>query len=156
MTPTLALWFALLPAPAAQPVIPPPPAAAQASADTQTVTAPAIPCSPDAAGKYQVGHGVLPPKLIHSIDPQYSKEAKKRKFTGISVISLRVETDGNPTEIQIVQSAADKADKKNQAAALSLDENALAAVRQYRFQPATCQGTAVPVTIHVEVNFRIF
>ena len=37
-----------------------------------------------------------------------------------------------------------------------LDENAVAAVKQYRFKPATENGKAVAVYLNVEVNFEIF
>jgi protein TonB len=39
---------------------------------------------------------------------------------------------------------------------MGLDENAVAAVKQYRFKPATENGKAVAVYLNVEVNFEIF
>jgi outer membrane biosynthesis protein TonB len=39
---------------------------------------------------------------------------------------------------------------------MGLDENAVDAVRRYRFEPSTFQGKPVPVEIDVEVNFRLY
>jgi len=36
---------------------------------------------------------------------------------------------------------------------MGLDEEALKAVRKYRFKPATLEGVPVPVPIVVEINF---
>lgn len=39
---------------------------------------------------------------------------------------------------------------------MGLDEKAVAAVKQYKFKPATLQGRPVPVEVNVEVDFRIY
>ncbi len=39
---------------------------------------------------------------------------------------------------------------------LGLDEKAIEAVRQWRFEPAKKDGTPVAVQINVEVNFRLY
>jgi TonB family protein len=39
---------------------------------------------------------------------------------------------------------------------MGLDEKALEAVRKYKFKPAMKGGTPVPVSITVEVNFRLY
>jgi TonB family protein len=43
------------------------------------------------------------------------------------------------------------------ALGMGLDEKALDAVRQFKFKPAMKDGkTPVPVTITIEVNFRLY
>jgi protein TonB len=42
------------------------------------------------------------------------------------------------------------------SAGMGLDEKAMAAVKQWRFQPATLDGRPVAVRISVEVSFRLF
>jgi protein TonB len=39
---------------------------------------------------------------------------------------------------------------------MGLDEEALEAVSQYKFKPATLQGKPVPVEVNIEVHFLIF
>jgi protein TonB len=51
---------------------------------------------------------------------------------------------------------ADTVDQKHREAALSLDQAALDAVKQYKFTPATLHGKPVAVYLNVEVNFQIF
>jgi hypothetical protein len=36
--------------------------------------------NPDASGKYHVGDGVAAPKLIHSVQPKWSKKVQKKIF----------------------------------------------------------------------------
>lgn len=108
------------------------------------------------SGIYKGGDGVTPPKLIHRVDPIYSKIARKQKITGITTVSIIIDTQGNPTNAHISKSIADSVDQEYQAAALSLDQAALDAVKQYKFTPAMKDGKPVPVYLNVEVNFRIY
>jgi hypothetical protein len=45
---------------------------------------------------------------------------------------------------------------KLQSAAHEWDENAVSAVKRYRFAPATDYGRPVPFETKVEVNFRLY
>jgi TonB family protein len=112
--------------------------------------------NPDSSGRYHVGDGVLEPKLLYQVEPQFTKAARKKKVSGIVLVSLIVGTDGLPTNVSILRSIGSSVDKKHLEAALSLDEAALEAVKKYKFSPATYRGTPVPVELHVEVNFQIF
>jgi periplasmic protein TonB len=94
---------------------------------------------------YQVGGGVLAPKLIYAVDPEFSDEARRAKFQGTCVVGLIVDAQGNPQAVHVVNHLG-----------MGLDEKAVAAVRQYKFKPATLQGKPVPVVVTVEVIFRIF
>jgi TonB family protein len=96
-------------------------------------------------GVYHVGGGVSPPTVISSVDPEYSDEARRAKYTGIVVVSLIVDTQGNPQHVNVVRRLG-----------MGLDEKAIEAVRQYKFKPAMFQGKAVPVEVNIEVNFQIY
>jgi TonB family protein len=115
--------------------------------------------NPDSSGKYHVGDGVTIPKLIYSVEPEFSEKARKQKIAGNCVLSITVGTDGKVSEVHVVTSIADslrKLDKKDRAAALSLDEMAVKAAQQYRFEPATFQGKPVPVDLKIGINFQVF
>jgi periplasmic protein TonB len=96
-------------------------------------------------GVMRPGGGVSAPVLIYSVDPEFSDEARRAKYQGVCVVSLIVDAQGNPQNIQIAR-----------ALGMGLDEKAVEAVRQYKFKPAYFKGKPVPVYINVEVNFRIY
>ncbi|MFI5116340.1 MAG: energy transducer TonB [Terriglobales bacterium] len=96
-------------------------------------------------GAYRVGGGVSAPKALYAPDPEYSEEARKAKYQGTVVLWLVVSADGKPQQIKVQRQLG-----------MGLDEKAIEAVRQWRFEPARKDGQAVPVMINVEVNFRLY
>ncbi len=112
--------------------------------------------NPDAAGKYHVGDGVSAPTLIFSAEPEFSEKARKAKLRGDCALSLTVDMDGLPKNVMVVRSIAESQPEKKRAAAISLDEKAIEAVKQYRFKPAMLDGRPVPVEMHIDVNFQIY
>lgn len=97
-------------------------------------------------GNYRVGvGGVSEPVLVHSVDPEFSDEARRAKYQGVCLVSLIVDAQGHPQNVRVVRKLG-----------LGLDEKAIEAVRQYRFKPAMLKGQPVPVPVTIEVNFRIY
>jgi TonB family protein len=90
------------------------------------------------------------------VDPRFTVEARRKRVSGICTISFVVDETGAPRDLHVVKSIAEGLPQKLQAAALSLDENALKAVSQYRFQPAILKNRPVPVEMKIEVNFRFY
>ncbi len=76
--------------------------------------------------------------------------------SGTVVVSLTVDAAGNPQEVRVSRSLAEDVSKKYKHIALGLDENAVEAVKQYRFAPGQFQGKPVPVEIQVSVSYRIY
>ena len=85
-----------------------------------------------------------PPRLIEAPDPVYPPIASRLKIQGVVVVSLTVDEQGRPEDLQLV---------KRQG--YGLDQAALDAVAKYKFTPATLKGIPVPVLVNIEVNFRI-
>lgn len=96
-------------------------------------------------GVFRVGGGVSAPKAIFSPDPEYSEEARKAKYQGVCVLSLIVGPDGKPRDVRVARSLG-----------LGLDEKAIQAVNQWKFDPAQKDGKPVAVAINVEVTFRLY
>ena len=96
-------------------------------------------------GAYRVGGGVSAPKAIYSPDPEYSEEARKVKHMGTVVLWLVVGPDGRPRDIKVLRTLG-----------LGLDEKAIEAVKNWRFEPAKKDGKPVAVQINVEVNFHLY
>jgi len=96
-------------------------------------------------GVFRVGGGVSAPKAIYNPDPEYSEEARKAKYQGTCVLSLIVGPDGKPRDIRVARSLG-----------LGLDQKAIEAVNQWKFEPAQKDGRPVAVAINVEVQFRLY
>lgn len=95
-------------------------------------------------GLMSVGGGVSAPSVIHSVDPEFTEEARSSNFQGNVAIQLVVDQQGNPQNIRVVRHAG-----------MGLDEKAVAAVKQYKFKPAMFQGHPVAVQIIIDVDFHL-
>ena len=97
-------------------------------------------------GLFHIGGAVSAPVLVHSVDPEFSDEARRAKFQGVCLISIIVDAQGNPMNPRVVRPLG-----------MGLDEKAIAAIKQFRFRPAMKDGrTPVPVALTVEINFRLY
>ncbi len=97
-------------------------------------------------GLYQVGGRISAPEVVHSVEAEFSDEARRAKYQGVCLISLIVDAQGNPQDVRVAR-----------ALGMGLDEKAIEAIRQYKFKPAMKDGrTAVPVPITIEVDFRLY
>lgn len=86
-----------------------------------------------------------PPKALHTPDPEYTPDAKKGGIQGTVVLGVVVGSDGKVEEAAVARTLEP-----------GLDEQALKAVRKWRFEPARCDSTPVITEINVEVNFRLY
>jgi protein TonB len=96
-------------------------------------------------GVFRVGGGVLAPKPISTPDPQYTDQARRAQYEGTCVLAMIVGPDGKPRDIRIQRGLA-----------MGLDQKAIEAVQQWRFDPATKDGRPVAVQISVEVAFKLY
>jgi TonB family protein len=112
--------------------------------------------TPDANAVYRVGSGVSPPRLITSVDPEYTDLARKKKISGICTVEMVIDADGNPQGVRVIKSIGKDLNPKLKKAAEGLDQSAVNAVSQYRFKPAEYQGKPVPVRVKIEVSFKMF
>jgi TonB family protein len=100
--------------------------------------------SASANDPFRLPPGAKPPVAVHSVEAEFSEEARVERIEGVVLISTIVDEQGMPTEIRVERSAGH-----------GLDENAVAAVSQYRFRPATLDGNPIAVRIRIEVSFRL-
>ncbi len=96
-------------------------------------------------GVFRVGGGVSAPRALDTPDPEYSEEARKAKYQGTCVLWLIVGPDGKPRDIKVARTLG-----------MGLDQKAIEAVRNWKFEPAMKDGKPVAVQINVEVNFRLY
>lgn len=96
-------------------------------------------------GAYRIGGGVTAPRVLYSPEPEYSEEARKAKYQGTVVLWVVVGSDGRTRDVHVQRSLG-----------MGLDEKAIEAIRQWRFEPGRKDGVAVAVQVNIEVNFRLF
>ncbi len=101
--------------------------------------------APAVGAAYRIGNGISAPSVISKIEPEYTAVARLLKREGTVVIHLVVDGQGVPRDIALARGLG-----------FGLDENAVRAVRTWRFQPGVNgNNEPVPVMANIEVNFRI-
>jgi protein TonB len=94
---------------------------------------------------YHVGGRVSSPRAVYDPEPEYSEEARRSKYQGVVVLRVVIGPDGRPQDIRVARTLG-----------MGLDEKAMEAVRQWRFQPALMDNQPVPVLVDIEINFRLY
>jgi protein TonB len=89
---------------------------------------------------------VTPPTKTVDVPPKYTPEAARAKIQGTVQIRITILADGSVTDPVIMQSL-DRV--------FGLDDNALAAVRQWKFKPATRNGVPIPVRVTANLVFTL-
>ncbi len=82
-------------------------------------------------GVFRVGGGVSQPTVIFKVDPEYSEEARKAKYSGSVMLAIIVDTEGHARDIHVVKSLG-----------MGLDEKAVEAVEKWKFKPGMKGGAA--------------
>ncbi len=96
-------------------------------------------------GVYRPGGNVTPPRLITQVKPKYTDDALAQKIQGTVVLQVVVKSDGRPGTIVVLRSLDPG----------GLDDAAVAAAREWRFEPGRLAGTPVDVLVTVMLDFRI-
>ena len=96
-------------------------------------------------GLVSIGGEVSAPVLLKSVYPSFTDRARAKKLNGEVLLSFLVDEQGLPQDIRVLHGLG-----------LELDEEAVKALRQYRFKPAMRNGIPVTVELHVSVKFQIF
>ena len=90
--------------------------------------------------------GITPPALIRQVRPNYTMAAMQARVRGVVVMDVVVLPDGSVGEVKIVRSIDPN---------FGLDQEAIKAVRQWRFRPASRAGTPVAMLVMVEMLFEL-
>ena len=95
-------------------------------------------------GPYRPGSGIEAPRLVREVKADYTDEARRRNLTGDVVLEIVVRRDGTVGDVTVLQGLGS-----------GLDQRAIAAVKQWRFDPARRRGTPVDVIVEVAVEFHL-
>jgi TonB family protein len=97
-------------------------------------------------GAYRPGNGVENPRLIREVKPAYTADAMRAKIQGAVWLECVVMPDGTVGDVRVIRSLD---------STFGLDQEAMKAAKQWRFQPGTRFGEPVPVLITIELTFTL-
>ena len=97
----------------------------------------------NSTGPIRIGGAVRAPAKIQHISPVYPPDAQTARVQGVVILEATVSSTGEVTDVEVLRSVP------------LLDEAAVAAVRQWRYEPTLVDGVAVPVLMTVTVNFQL-
>jgi periplasmic protein TonB len=86
------------------------------------------------------------PRVVSEVKPDYTPAAKQQGIQGIVELSVVVNDDGTVGEVKVTKSLDDK---------YGLDEQAVIAMKKWRFKPGTKDGKPVAVEVTVEMSFKL-
>src|SRR5262245_44256003 len=86
------------------------------------------------ADALQVGAGVTTPRLVTQVKPRYTVEAMRAKVQGTVLVECVVEVDGTVRRARVARSLDPR---------FGLDQTAVDAVKEWRFEPGTKDGKPV-------------
>jgi protein TonB len=86
------------------------------------------------------------PRLVREVSPRYTAEAMRARIEGVVHLEAVVRSDGTVGRVRV---------RRSLDAAVGLDDEAVTAVRAWRFTPALRRGQPVDVVVPVEVAFTL-
>ena len=98
-------------------------------------TAPAVPLP--------IGGDVKPARLIFSVPPSYPMLAKSQHVSGNVLVDALIDATGRVTSMSVVSGPT------------LLHQAAMDALKQWKYQPASLDGKAVPMHLAVTIRFRL-
>jgi TonB family protein len=93
---------------------------------------------------YKPGDGVSLPVVVKEAKPQYTADAMRARVQGTVTLECVVQPDGTIGEARVTKSLDP-----------GLDEEAIKAVRQWRFKAGLKDGKPVPVRVTLEMTFTL-
>jgi protein TonB len=91
----------------------------------------------------RVGGDIRPPNKIKDVAPKYPDIAKQARVQGIVILEAIIDPTGNVTNVRVLRSIP------------LLDQSAIDAVRQWKYEPTLLNGVPVPIVMTVTVNFTL-
>jgi TonB family protein len=90
------------------------------------------------------GGDVTRPVKISGPNPQYTEIARKARIQGVVIVEAIIDKQGDVVDVQVLKPLP-----------MGLDQAAVEAIRQWKFEPATLEGKPVDVYYNLTVNFRL-
>jgi TonB family protein len=90
------------------------------------------------------GNGATAPVVVSRTEPSYTDEARRQHIQGTVTLDVAIDAEGNPKVVRVAQGLG-----------YGLDENAKAAVEQWKFKPGTFNGKPVAVAVKIAISFYL-
>ena len=94
-------------------------------------------------GAVKITGALRPPKLLKSVDPVYPEEARKAQVEGVVILEARTDEKGAVEEVKILRSIP------------LLNQAAIDAVKQWKYEPFISEGKPRGVLFTVTVRFDL-
>lgn len=104
----------------------------------------APPPPPEPEGPMIVGGEVSKPVKISAPQPSYTELARRTRIQGAVVVQAVIDKQGDVTDVKVLKGLS-----------MGLTEEAINAIRQWKFKPATLRGKPVDVYYNLTINFRL-
>ncbi len=85
-----------------------------------------------------------PPAVIFKVDPEYSEQARKARYSGVVTLLAEIDATGRVTSVTVMRGLG-----------LGLDEKAVEALAHWRFRPGMKDGNPAPAQVQAELGFRL-
>lgn len=95
-------------------------------------------------GVERLGGDILPPVKIECPRPRYTEEARKARIQGVVLLETVIDAVGNVTQVRVLKGLP-----------MGLTESAVETVGEWKYKPATRDGSPVAVYLNVVVNFSL-
>ena len=92
---------------------------------------------------FRIGDGIRPPAKIVNADPVYPPEAREARVQGVVILEATLSRTGEVSDVEVLRSVP------------LLDAAAVAAVRQWRYEPTLVDGEPVSILMTVTMNFLL-
>jgi protein TonB len=103
-------------------------------------------CGGTGGDGYEIGNGVVSPRLIREIKPGYTPEAMRARIQGLVTLQAVVLPDGSVGTARVIRSLD---------WTFGLDQEAVKTVKLWRFTPGTSAGRVVPMVVEIELTFTL-
>jgi TonB family protein len=92
----------------------------------------------------EITDDITPPRLTEVASPDYTPEAKKKKIEGTVTLAIVIDKKGDVADAKVIKGLG-----------YGLDENAIIAVKEWKYKPAEKDGEAIAVKLEVTTDFYL-
>ena len=95
---------------------------------------------------YRPGNGVSLPAVIKEVKPEYTEAAKQAHVEGNVLLDVVVTAEGSVADVKVARSLDTN---------YGLDNQAIAAAKEWKFKAGMKDGKPVAVRVMIELNFTL-